>query len=66
MDGVDRRRGERLGNDPECLKVVPTYEYLATQVVDDDGVDDGGDSCVGGGVDEDFTQARERRIIGCE
>ena len=66
MDGVDGRRGEGTGNDPEGLKVVPTDEYLATQVVDDDGVDDGRDPCVGGGVDEDFTQAREGRVIGGE
>ena len=66
LDGVDGGRGECLGNDPEGLKVVPTYEYLATQVVDDDGVEDGGDPCVGGGVDEDFTQARERRVVNGE
>ena len=45
---------------------MPTDEYLATQVVDHDGIDDGGDPRVGGGVDEDFTQAREGRIVCSE
>lgn len=42
---------------------MPTDEYLATQVVDDNGVKDGGDPGVSGGVDEDFTQARERGVV---
>ena len=45
---------------------MPTDEYLATQVVDDDGVDNGGNPCVGGGVDEDFTQTRKWRIVSRE